>query len=663
MPFPVDRQVLTSVLVALILVGAVAPAATAAGEPNSGTEPSPAASTAAAADSVRLEGAAIPMSAGTEQRYLTIMEKLVESDDYDVESRDHVFRVRTPDGISVVYSDADVAPAEVTVKGTEHDVAANDGSNFSVVFASSVDASTTAESVEFQELYENTSDYQYDVVEIDGNYRQLTYKSSIHGVETKERRAVLTQLEQSRYFGTTTGRLSRWVVLNLTANAVGDTPEQEAYDKLVEYGSIARITQQRESAFWMDGEMSVRAIVLPDQNGAVRLYLVDVAPEARQINDVSKIRNDDDYEDEIVEFTTQVVGERTDAHSRLADATDCSDPTRIRANGEFGCVASETTVVTHSGTLFEQGASETEMVKYTGLSTVDVAGGSAAERGEYRVTGRVIPGEYLDPRYAGQNLLLVYEMERVGPLDAEEDTIETAEDISEQLSKAITEQIESTDDEWEEKQESLAPADLTIENASLSDEHVVAGNSTTASVTVVNDGNATGALTVGLSVDGETVKVTDVRLASGEETTVTFAIERSTVGTVRVLANEYIVGDLSVYETSEDAEAARNSTSEDDAGDGTPTEDGADDDTGTDSNSSETTTNDSGSEGESDTGSTETGGAGSQETRTTESGDGGLLPGSSDGGAFTGGWVFFVVGAVVLIGGPLGVLGLIYVYN
>lgn len=658
-----DRQVIPPFLVVILLASALLPATAGLGAADT-QPPSVAPSTAANGDTVTLEGAAIPMGATTEQQYLRIMGKLVESDDYDVESRNHVFRVRTPDGISVVYADADVAPAEVTVTGTQYDVSTESGTDVTVVFASSVDATTSAEALEFNELYENTSDYEYEVVEVTGNYRQLTYQSSLHRVPTKERRAVLTQMEQTQYFGTMTGRHSRWATINLTANGVGDTPEKEAFDKLIDYGSLARIEQQREAAFWMDGEMTIQALVLPPENGAVRLYLVDVAPDARHVDDVGELRRGLEHQDEIVTFRSQVVGERVDAHSRLEKSTGCSQDWYIRVNSDVGCAPSVTTVATHSGTVFEQGASETEMVKYTGISNHDLSQETAAERGEYQITGRVIPGEYLDPRYADQNVILVYEMERIRGLAADQETVETAESIADQVSDTVTEQLEASNDEWEEKEDELAPADLSIENASLDDEYVLLGNSTTASVTVMNDGNTTGALTISLTADGTQLQETDVRLAAGETTTIEFPIRPSETGTIRLQANDYLVGDLAVYETSEDAAPEENSTTDNESEDGDQdSSDSEDTETRGDTSSQGNENGDGTTDDENSRTSSSGGDSSTPSERTSESDEGGILPGSGTEGEFTGGAVFFVIGAVVLVGGPLGVLGIVYFYN
>ena len=110
-----------------------------------------------------------------------------------------------------------------------------------------------------------------------------------------------------------------------------------------------------------------------------------------------------------------------------------------------------------------------------------------------------------------------------------------------------------------------ATADVTVTDAALSDEQVIADEPATVTATVENDGDVEGSATLALTVDGEQRDEIDVSVPAGEQTDVTFTTALDEPGEYAVAVDEVTAGDLSVVESAASAESDDDSIVEEQA--------------------------------------------------------------------------------------------------
>ena len=93
-------------------------------------------------------------------------------------------------------------------------------------------------------------------------------------------------------------------------------------------------------------------------------------------------------------------------------------------------------------------------------------------------------------------------------------------------------------------------ANLVVSNASLADDAIEPGESTTATATVTNEGNATGERTLRFAVGGFVVESTTVELEPGEQRAVSFDRQFDRTGTYAVTISGESAGTLTVAQSA-----------------------------------------------------------------------------------------------------------------
>lgn len=100
------------------------------------------------------------------------------------------------------------------------------------------------------------------------------------------------------------------------------------------------------------------------------------------------------------------------------------------------------------------------------------------------------------------------------------------------------ETTEEPDTENETETEAPEPADLSVNNLSVSSSTISAGESVQVSVEVINEGKESGTQTIGLIVDDEEVGSKDVEIEGGQSSTIQFEVETDQPKTYSVSVGE-----------------------------------------------------------------------------------------------------------------------------
>ncbi|WP_226024036.1 hypothetical protein [Halomicrobium salinisoli] len=316
--------------------------------------------------------------------------------------------------------------------------------SLAVMFADSATYKTTGERISLSEYRENRDQYTNQVVTVNASYRQVAYS-----LET-----VARSPETAGLIGPPAvpagnmlrpGRAGRFAALNLSGQQYDRNAQLEAQLDGRILGSY--VTGRGETRWWQSGRADISLAVV-ELGGEPVHYLADVEPHGEPIDSLAAVQErGNELAGERVTVTTSGVGSRISTRETLIRVSDCGgEAVTIPASPPF-CSPVPTDGVVHAGVLADGSAA----VPYAGVSNVGQDTAVTTERGEWKVTGRVVHASEIDPRLEGY-ALLVEDRERVGTVDPSVAS-ETIEAERERVESLLREQVSADSDEWQSIQQ------------------------------------------------------------------------------------------------------------------------------------------------------------------------------------------------------------------
>jgi len=535
----------SSVVVAVVvLFGSVAVGGVVAGATDNSTAPRYGS----------VSAASIVVDAEEEQRYLEEMQSL--ADRFGLETKGNAFILTDGDKTWVVFTDATPKTGTATVEGTIALEATADQRG--AIFADSVSFSQDGEQADFDDVKTNPENFDGQLVEVTANSRQLAYASD--GGKAG------VQLGMGGRLGGETGSLlsppgeaGRWAVRNISAS---DNRWRTAHRRAGGSGGTVVTVSNGATRWWVDARTTVDAVVLNYQGTAV-LYVANTVVSGTSVNSVSDISDrGGELEGEVVTVESQVVGSRISSQELLLSVAKCA-PESV-AFPPTGCIPVPVDATVHTGVLFDEvPESSNDVVFYAGVSNRHQKQVLTSERGTYRVTGRVVSTDQIDPDFPDGYALVVYDMKRTGGLQVGESAEDAAQTYADESESEMREQINGSqletnpDATGSGQQQSTstataAPAQLQIVASELVATEIALGESVAVSVTVENSGGQTGETELVLRMDGSVVTREVVLVRAGRSETVYLGVEPESVGEYELSVSGESVGVLQVTEPQQE---------------------------------------------------------------------------------------------------------------
>ncbi|QLH81281.1 hypothetical protein [Halosimplex pelagicum] len=350
---------------------------------------------AAAAEDV--SGVAIEIHERNQQQLLN--QQLNWTARLDVQPRSNVFALDAGEMTYLVFTDKRPETARASVSGPTLPLNART----QALFAESASFNYDGQSVPISSLDQGAHDGQ--LVETQGSYRHFPMALDLSGT-TQPGLFGTVGADQERL--AQPGRTVRAVLFNqrnssLPTPVVLQSENQSA--SAIAYGDRA----------WYTGGESQVTLASSDYSGSQTYYTSQVRQSGERIGSVSEI-GDDDVGD-VVTVTASATGARLSAQETMAATSSCEGENTV----EFpfsGCEPLRSDTVIHTGALWDSssGASE-DTVRYVGLSNTVQQTPTMPESGRYRLTGRVVEAEQIDPNLDPGHTLVVYNRSRVGDVD------------------------------------------------------------------------------------------------------------------------------------------------------------------------------------------------------------------------------------------------------
>jgi len=350
---------------------------------------------AAAAEDV--SGVAIQINERDQQQLLT--QQLNWTARLDVQPRSNVFALDAGEMTYLVFTDESPKTARASVSGTTLPLNART----QALFADSVSFNYDGQSLPISSLDQGAHDGQ--LVETRGSYRHFPLALDLAG-NTQPGVIGTVGADQKRL--AQPGRTVRAVLFNqrnssLPAPVVLQSENQSA--SAIAYGDRA----------WYTGGESRVTLASSDYSGSQTYYTSQVQPSGERIGSISEI-GDDDVGD-VVTVTASGTGARLSAQETMAAKSSCDGENAV----EFpfsGCGSLLADTVVHTGALWDSSSGASEgTVRYVGLSNTVQQTPTMPEDGKYRITGRVVEAEQIDPNLDAGHTLVVYNRSRVGDVD------------------------------------------------------------------------------------------------------------------------------------------------------------------------------------------------------------------------------------------------------
>jgi len=350
---------------------------------------------AAAAEDV--SGVAVEIHERNQQQLLS--QQLNWTARLDVQPRSNVFALDAGEMTYLVFTDESPETARASVSGTTLPLDART----QALFADSVSFNYNAQSVPMTSLDQGAHDGQ--LVETQGPYRHFPIALDLSGT-TQPGLFGTVGADQERL--AQPGRTVRAVLFNqrnssLPAPVVLQSDNQSA--SAIAYGDRA----------WYTGGESRVTLASSDYSGSQTYYTSRAQPSGERIESVTEI--DDDDVGDVVTVTASGTGARLSAQETMAATSSCDGENAV----EFpfsGCGPLLADTVVHTGALWDSSSGASEgTVRYVGLSNTVQQTPTMPEDGEYRMTGRVVEAEQIDPNLDAGHTLVVYNRSRVGDVD------------------------------------------------------------------------------------------------------------------------------------------------------------------------------------------------------------------------------------------------------
>ncbi len=509
----------------------------------------------AATQTRTITAASIQVDAETEQGYLENMQEL--ADQYGLETKDNAFLLTNGDKEWLVFTDQEPKIGEATVKGTV--ALRTTSSQWGAIFANSVSFSQDGERVSASEVRNNPEEYDGELVKTIGAYRQLPFATEAGHI-----------VKQTTTAGLGGGRLAlseqpggaaRWNIRELSAS---DDQWVTGWQRVGAGGEALTTIGWGESRWQIDAQTTVDAVVLASGNGP-SLVVADTEVESQQLDSVSEIATrGDELEGQVVTVTSQTAGAKISAQETLLSVAQCAPESVVFP--PTGCIPVPVDSMVHAGVLFD-GVPQSfdDVVVYAGVSSHHQDRVVTPEHGTYRVTGRVVSTDKIDPSLPDGYALVVYDMERTDDLQAKQEVQNEAEGYAEKVEVQMRKHIngsasESTatatatpgegssggsgDDADASKSTATGPADIQIEDVKVAASEIEVGQSVAVVVTVENHGGNQGSRTLYFSVDGREIDNQDIILGPGESETIRFGVSLDEAGKYDIAVSGKSAGTL-----------------------------------------------------------------------------------------------------------------------
>lgn len=371
--------------------------------------------------------------------------------EFPVSSRDNVFLFAEPNATYVVFTDQDPKNGLAEVRGTViSDIWVETYPDAEgVIFADEVAFTTEGTPVEYTELTENPEEHHLDLVEVSANLTQLSYRVDV-GESTIAKIRTGGGVHQERLYKNwllPPGQTGRWAALNLSNSSLS-TGQRNEY---LQDSSYIRVRDWSDERYWVNDPATVTGIFFNSEGGySYQLYLVDTAYDARDIEEPQQIAtSESDLEGEIVTFEADVIGSRISSKKALLQVARCA-PDSI-ANPILGCTPIFVDTTIHTGVAFD-GTPESleDILVFAGVSNHGQDEAVVPEAGRYRLVGRVVPTDEIDPRLPEGQGLIIYKKERVGDLSVSAEAESRARSWNDNLQEMMIEQLNASQSDWQQ---------------------------------------------------------------------------------------------------------------------------------------------------------------------------------------------------------------------
>lgn len=396
-------------------------------------------------------GPLMPLPGDTEAEYKQYVEEAARN--YGYEPRGEISALYK-DGVTyLVSSSTEPGPGVAEVRGSVVEPYELGNSQYGVIFADGVSVSQSGPRVSVSELVQNPDQYSGQVVETDAHYREATFLTDTGGLQTFVRVGDLTTRQGDFPIDSRPGQAARWMAVNLSENRdskFGQISKTAETMGIGSQNSESVTLGLKPTSFWADGQGTVTVLVLPESMaiaGSVRYYPISVDVEERTTVSPAELQaRGDELEGDIVTVHGRAAGSQLSAQETLLAAAKCA-PDSITVPG-VGCIPIPTDVSIHTGAVASAGSPESA-VPYAALSNQHQDVPVTDERGEYRLTGRVVSTDQLDPRLPDGYGLIVYERERVGDLSG--GASGQLENAASDVTDTFRSQLTMSSSEYEEK--------------------------------------------------------------------------------------------------------------------------------------------------------------------------------------------------------------------
>ena len=370
---------------------------------------------AATPSPTQVEGIAYPVSPENEAKYLQSINE--HADEFGVEPQDNVFLLYRDGGEYVVFTDSQPRVGHATVTGTAISTP-GDGTEIGIIVASSVELATQGEPASLQSVRESPDQYAYQLVEVESQYRQVSY-SLVGADRLPASRTGLgwsTDTDEEATVVGAPGNAGRMAVLNFSSADVGRSRHVEMIQRIRPRPALdpGLFVMARNHRFWMDANARVTIAVIPGSEfgtGNPHYLLADVTVPALTLSGPDAIQEHPArYDGEVVRFRTQALGATMSSRETLLEAKSCGENMVIVPDG---CVPVVTDAALHTGVAYSQAGDGTAVVPFVALSNHRQDRAIEEFSGTYKLTGRVVSAQSLDPSLPDQPALIVYDMQRV----------------------------------------------------------------------------------------------------------------------------------------------------------------------------------------------------------------------------------------------------------
>lgn len=401
----------------------------------------------------QISGAAVPLPSDQDENFKSVMRDAARR--YGIEPRSEVFLVYHDGATYVVSSESEPEAGIATVSGTVVHPEELGSEDLGVVFADDVSVSQSATQVELSTLRENSQQFAGQVVVVSSQYNELSFLNDAGDVTTRNRLGMIGTQDGLGDLGIPPGQVARWLTINATSSEIGGSTLVDAGYRIAFRSGGGNFTANYKTTnYWIDAPSDVKILVLPEDfvggQGQVDLWPIEATPRAVESVTSSELSaRGSELEGEIVTVEGQTLGARISTQETLLAATSCA-PDSITVPG-VGCIPIPTDVAIHTGVVASPGSPE-DSVSYVALSNHHQDVPVTDQRGDYRVTGRVVSTQELDPRLPAGYAIVAYDLERSGDLTLGAAARDQLQSRTENLTETFSSQLYMTHSEYQSRE-------------------------------------------------------------------------------------------------------------------------------------------------------------------------------------------------------------------